>query len=189
MHAYIIQQLIRIILFITIGLPIGLKSFAQETKRFYMELDTPRNGAKAGQELELKYISTADFDSVSPPDFGTLIETVEGATPHKAGHTVKNGILTDIYEQGFSYRIRFKKPGNTKLPLASIKANGKEYETPLTSVWGTSGRYQYRQCKMQHSAGGFLSQRSFHCHRDLSLNRLVIDPPIVSETKKNKETG
>ncbi len=54
-----------------------------------MELDTPRNGAKAGQELELKYISTADFDSVSPPDFGTLIETVEGATPHKAGHTVK----------------------------------------------------------------------------------------------------
>lgn len=50
MHAYIIQQLIRIILFITIGLPIGLKSFAQETKRFYMELDTPRNGAKAGQE-------------------------------------------------------------------------------------------------------------------------------------------
>ena len=41
MHAYIIQQLIRIILFITIGLPIGLKSFAQETKRFYMELDTP----------------------------------------------------------------------------------------------------------------------------------------------------
>lgn len=27
-----------------------------------MELDTPRNGAKAGQELELKYISTADFD-------------------------------------------------------------------------------------------------------------------------------
>lgn len=135
MHAYIIQQLIRIILFITISLPIGLKSFAQETKRFYMELDTPRNGAKAGQELELKYISTADFDSVSPPDFGTLIETVEGATPHKAGHTVKNGILTDIYEQGFSYRIRFKKPGNTKLPLASIKANGKEYETPLTSVW------------------------------------------------------
>ena len=100
-----------------------------------MELDTPRNGAKAGQELELKYISTADFDSVSPPDFGTLIETVEGATPHKAGHTVKNGILTNIYEQGFSYRIRFKKPGNTKLPLASIKANGKEYETPLTSVW------------------------------------------------------
>ena len=84
MHAYIIQQLIRIILFITISLPIGLKSFAQETKRFYMELDTPRNGAKAGQELELKYISTADFDSVSPPDFGTLIETVEGATPHKA---------------------------------------------------------------------------------------------------------
>ena len=77
MHAYIIQQLIRIILFITISLPIGLKSFAQETKRFYMELDTPRNGAKAGQELELKYISTADFDSVSPPDFGTLIETVE----------------------------------------------------------------------------------------------------------------
>ena len=70
MHAYIIQQLIRIILFITIGLPIGLKSFAQETKRFYMELDTPRNEAKAGQELELKYISTADFDSVSPPDFG-----------------------------------------------------------------------------------------------------------------------
>ncbi|WP_225684515.1 hypothetical protein, partial [Bacteroides thetaiotaomicron] len=135
MHAYIIQQLIRIILFITISLPIGLKSFAQETKRFYMELDTPRNGAKAGQELELKYISTADFDSVSPPDFGTLIETVEGATPHKAGHTVKNGILTNIYEQGFSYRIRFKKPGNTKLPLASIKANGKEYETPLTSVW------------------------------------------------------
>ena len=62
MHAYIIQQLIRIILFITISLPIGLKSFAQETKRFYMELDTPRNGAKAGQELELKYISTADFD-------------------------------------------------------------------------------------------------------------------------------
>ena len=89
MHAYIIQQLIRIILFITISLPIGLKSFAQETKRFYMELDTPRNGAKAGQELELKYISTADFDSVSPPYFGTLIETVEGATPHKAGHTVK----------------------------------------------------------------------------------------------------
>ena len=174
MHAYIIQQLIRIILFITISLPIGLKSFAQETKRFYMELDTPRNGAKAGQELELKYISTADFDSVSPPDFGTLIETVEGATPHKAGHTVKNGILTDIYEQGFSYRIRFKKPGNTKLPLASIKC------------MGTSGRYQYRQCKMQHSAGGFLSQRSFHCHRDLSLNRLVIDPLIVSETKKIK---
>lgn len=34
MHAYIIQQLIRIILFITIGLPIGLKSFAQETKTF-----------------------------------------------------------------------------------------------------------------------------------------------------------
>ena len=97
MHAYIIQQLIRIILFITISLPIGLKSFAQETKRFYMELDTPRNGAKAGQELELKYISTADFDSVSPPDFGTLIETVEGVTP--------------------------------------LKANGKEYETPLTSVW------------------------------------------------------
>ena len=49
MHAYTIQQLIRIILFITISLPIGLKSFAQETKRFYMELDTPRNGAKAGQ--------------------------------------------------------------------------------------------------------------------------------------------
>lgn len=43
--------------------------------------------------------------------------------------------MTNIYEQGFSYRIRFKKPGNTKLPLASIKANGKEYETPLTSVW------------------------------------------------------
>ncbi len=38
MHAYIIQQLIRIILFITIGLPIGLKSFAQETKRFYPQI-------------------------------------------------------------------------------------------------------------------------------------------------------
>ncbi|CUQ38320.1 hypothetical protein [Bacteroides thetaiotaomicron] len=135
MHAHIIQQLIRIILFITIGLPIELKSFTQETIRFYMELDTPYNGAKAGQELELKYISTADFDSVSPPDFGTLIETVKGPTPHKVGHTVRNGISTDIYEQGFSYRIRSKKSGNTKLPLASIKANGKEYETPLTNVW------------------------------------------------------
>ena len=57
MHAYIIQQLIRIILFITISLPIGLKSFAQETKRFYMELDTPRNGAKAGaQPISILYL-------------------------------------------------------------------------------------------------------------------------------------
>lgn len=135
MHTYIIQLLIKIILFTTLGLPIGLKCFAQETIRFYMELDTTRNGAKVGQELELKYICTANFDSVSPPDFGTLIETVKGPTPHKAGHTVRNGILTDIYEQGFSYRIRFKKAGKTKLPLASIKANGKEYETPLVSVW------------------------------------------------------
>lgn len=151
-----------------------------------MELDTPRNGAKAGQELELKYISTADFDSVSPPDFGTLIETVEGATPHKAGHTVKNGILTDIYEQGFSYRIRFKKPGNTKLPLASHQGKRKGIRNTSDQCMGTSGRYQYRQCKMQHSAGGFLSQRSFHCYRDLPLNHLVIDPLIVSETEEIK---
>ena len=61
MHAYIIQQLIRIILFITISLPIGLKSFAQETKRFYMELDTPRNGAKAGQELAWKIVYSVDY--------------------------------------------------------------------------------------------------------------------------------
>ena len=135
MHTSIIQQLIKIIFFTTIGLPIGLKSFAQETIRFYMELDTPCNGIKVGQELELKYICTADFDSVSPPDFGTLIENVKGPIPHKAGHTVRNGILTDIYEQGFSYRIRFKKSGGTQLPSASIKANGKEYETPLVSVW------------------------------------------------------
>ena len=54
-----------------------------------MELDTPTMEPKQDKSLELKYISTADFDSVSPPDFGTLIETVEGATPHKAGHTVK----------------------------------------------------------------------------------------------------
>lgn len=51
MHAYIIQQLIRIILFITIGLPIGLKSFAQETKRFYMELDTPAMKPKQDKSL------------------------------------------------------------------------------------------------------------------------------------------
>lgn len=142
MHAYIIQQLIRIILFTTIGLPIGLKSFTQETI-------APHNRAKVGQELELKYISTADFDSVSPPDFGTLIETVKGPTPHKAGHTVRNGILTDIYEQGFSYRIRFKKSGNIKLPLASIKANGKEYETPLTSVWIHPADTNIDKCSIQ----------------------------------------
>ena len=92
--------------------------------------------------------------------------------------------MTNIYEQGFSYRIRFKKPGNTKLPLASIKANGKEYETPLTSVWVHPVDTNIDSVKCSIQAGGFLSQRSFHCHRDLSLNRLVIDPLIVSETKK-----
>lgn len=186
MHAYIIQQLIRIILFITIGLPIGLKSFAQETKRFYMELDTPRQWSQSRTRAWIKIHQHSDFDSVSPPDFGTLIETVEGATPHKAGHTVKNGILTDIYEQGFSYRIRFKKPGNTKLPLASIKANGKEYETPLTSVWVHPVDTNIDSVK-QHSAGRFLSQRSFHAIGICLLTAWFIDPLIVSETKKNKE--
>lgn len=135
MYTHIIQQLKIIILLATIGLPIGMKSFAQETIRFYMELDTPRSGAKVGQEFDLKYICTSDFDSVSPPDFGKFIEIIKGPTPHKAGHSVRNGILTDIYEQGFSYRIRFKEAGRTRLPPASIKANSKEYETPLTSIW------------------------------------------------------
>ena len=185
MHAYIIQQLIRIILFITISLPIGLKSFAQETKRFYMELDTPRNGAKAGQELELKYISTADFDSVSPPDFGTLIETVEGVTPQSRSYSKKRHI--DRYlRAGIQLPHTFQEARKHQTTSGIHQGKRKGIRNTSDQCMGTSGRYQYRQCKMQHSAGGFLSQRSFHCHRDLSLNRLVIDPLIVSETKKIK---
>lgn len=83
MHAYIIQQLIRIILFIIIGLPIGLKVLPKKQNVSIWNWTLPAMEPKQDKSLELKYISTADFDSVSPPDFGTLIETVEGATPHK----------------------------------------------------------------------------------------------------------
>lgn len=106
----------------------------RDTVRFSMKIDTTLRGIYAGQEFELKYISNADYDSIMPPDFSDEIEVVEGPKPHRAGHAIKNGILTEIYEYGFTYRVRFKKEGKIELPLSSIKVGGKEYTTPPMCV-------------------------------------------------------
>lgn len=103
--------------------------------RFYIEVDTTRNGICVGQEVKLSYICTADYDSIMPPDFGMFIEVVKKPTPHRAGHTVRNGELIDIYEVGVNYQIRFTSAGRHTLPPASVKVNGKAYDTPPVSVW------------------------------------------------------
>lgn len=121
---------------IILSLAWAMPAFARaETIRFYMEIDTTRQGIRVGQEFELRYICTADFDSVSPPDFGMVVEAVEGPVPHKAGRAVENGRLTDLYEYGFSYRIRFHKEGRIELPVSSVKIKGETFATPSLSVW------------------------------------------------------
>lgn len=118
-----------------IGLVLGLLAFAREdTIRFYMVLDTTQSGVRALQEFDLNYICTAEFDSVSPPDFPSDIEVVKGPTPHKVGRAVKNGELADIDEFGFSYRIRFKKAGKNELPASLIVLNGRTYAVSPHSV-------------------------------------------------------
>lgn len=112
-----------------------VSSAGEEAIRFYMQIDTTPHGIHREQEFEVRYICTADFDSVSPPCFGPSLEVVSGPIPHRSGHAVENGVLTDIYEQGFGYGIRFMKEGKNDLPAASVKINGKTYQTPPLRVW------------------------------------------------------
>lgn len=119
-----------------VGLLFGLHTFARaEAIRFYMALDTTRQGIRLGQEFELRYICTADYDSVALPVFGGQVEAIEGPVSHKAGRAVEDGVLTDLYEYGFSYRIRFLREGKIVLPVSRVRVKGKAYATPPASVW------------------------------------------------------
>ncbi|MCS2388876.1 hypothetical protein NXV57_15480 [Bacteroides thetaiotaomicron] len=97
--------------------------------------------------------------------------------------------MTDIYEQGFSYRIRFKKPGNTKLPLASIKANGKEYETPLTSVWVHPVDTNIDSVKCSIQAWRILIAKEFSLAIGICLLIAWLLIRLSFQKQKNKETG
>lgn len=106
-----------------------------DSVQYYMKVDTTRSGIRAGQDVSLRYICTVQYDSVVPPRFSAPVEMVKEAVPHRSGHAVVNGELTDIYEFGFEYIVRFQTEGRYDLPLSSVRVNGKEYRTPPMSVW------------------------------------------------------
>lgn len=106
-----------------------------DSVRFYMKIDSVRSGIRTGQDVVLRYICTVQYDSVLPPRFNAPVEMMKEAVPHRTGHAVVNGELTELYEVGFQYIIRFETEGLHDLPLSVVKVNGKEYQTPPMSVW------------------------------------------------------
>lgn len=125
------------ILFVLLFCLISTKEMMAQSDsvQYYMEVDTTRSGIRAGQDVPLRYICTVQYDSVLPPRFSIPVEMVKEAIPHRSGHAVVNGELTDIYEFGFEYIVRFQTAGRHDLPLSSVRVNGKEYRTPPMSVW------------------------------------------------------
>lgn len=106
-----------------------------DTVQYYMKVDTTQSGIRVGQDVSLRYICNVQYDSVLPPRFNAPVEMVKDSVPHRSGHAVVNGKLTDIYEFGFEYVVRFQKEGRHNLPLSSVRVKGKEYRTPPMSVW------------------------------------------------------
>lgn len=106
-----------------------------DSVQYYMKVDTTQSGIRAGQDVSLRYICTVEYDSVLPPRFSAPVEMVKEAVPHRSGHAVVNGKLTDIYEFGFEYIVRFQREGRHNLPLSTVRVKGKEYRTPPMSVW------------------------------------------------------
>ena len=109
----------------------GMIASAQTEVPFFMEIDTAYNGVYVGQEYNLKYRCTVRFDSVSPPDFGNLIEVMKGPVPNRHLSTIiVNGKKKQRMEEVFSYQVRFLREGVISLPIASVKAEGRVYITP-----------------------------------------------------------
>lgn len=125
------------IIFVLLFYLISINEIAAQTDsvQYYMKVDTTQSGIRAGQDVSLRYICTVQYDSVLPPRFNAPIEMVKEAVPHRSGHAVVNGKLTDIYEFGFEYIVRFQTEGRHNLPLSTVRVNGKEYRTPPMSVW------------------------------------------------------
>lgn len=166
-----------------------LSAAGEEAVRFYMQIDTTPHGIHREQEFEVRYICTTDFDSISLPDFEPSQEVVSGPIPHRSGHAVENGVLTDIYEQGFGYGIRFKKEGKNDLPPASVKIDGKTYETPPLSVWvhPAVALDDSVQCRLRLSEtyrGNQLVRVALVCNRrpDSRRPRLLVDGRAVEAT-------
>lgn len=124
------------ILLISLCCLLGAKDIAAQTDtiQYYMKVDTTRSGIWVGQEVALRYICTVQYDSVVPPRFNAPMEMVKEATPHRSGRAVVNGKLTDIYEFGFEYVVRFQTEGRHNLPLSTVLVKGKEYRTLPVSV-------------------------------------------------------
>lgn len=125
------------IIFVLLLYLISINEIAAQTDsvQYYMKVDTTQSGIRAGQDVSLRYICTVQYDSVLLPRFIAPVEMVKEAVPHRSGHAVVNGKLTDIYEFGFEYIVRFQTEGRHNLPLSTVRVNGKEYRTPPMSVW------------------------------------------------------
>lgn len=108
---------------------------AQTEVPFFMEIDTAYNGIYVGQEYNLKYRCTVRFDSVRLPDFGSPIEIIKGPVSNRHMSTIiVNGEKKQRREDVFSYQVRFLREGIIRLPIASVRADGRVYTTPSLQV-------------------------------------------------------
>ena len=91
------------IIFVLLLYLISINEIAAQTDsvQYYMKVDTTQSGIRTGQDVSLRYICTVQYDSVLLPRFIAPVEMVKEAVPHRSGHAVVNGELTEIYEFGF----------------------------------------------------------------------------------------
>ena len=98
---------------------------------FHIELDT-LGSIRTGQVLQLTYtLVNSRFDTASYPVFNDSIEVLSGPKPHKCeSYSLINGVEHKSRETGFYYLVRFRYGGETRIPVASVTAEGKTYTTP-----------------------------------------------------------
>lgn len=170
------------IIFVLLLYLISINEIAAQTDsvQYYMKVDTTQSGIRTGQDVSLRYICTVQYDSVLLPRFIAPVEMVKEAVPHRSGHAVVNGELTDIYEFGFEYVVRFQTEGRHELPLSTVRVNGKEYRTPPMSVWvkpaitDMSGVECSLSIHPKHPRQGKRFQVILHCNRQPDSKNPVV---------------
>ena len=121
------------LLLLSVFLPIARThaSGAADSVYFHAELDTV-GSLRAGQVVQLTYaLVNSQFDTAFYPVFNDSIEVLNGPKPHKReSYAIINGEERKSRETGFYYLVQFKHCGETRIPVASVTADGKTYTTP-----------------------------------------------------------
>lgn len=122
----------------------GMIASAQTEVPFFMEIDTAYNGVYVGQEYNLKYRCTVRFDSVSPPDFGNLIEVIKGPVPNRHLSTIiVNGKKKQRMEEVFFLSSPFFERGCYQSTYSFGKGGGLGVYYTATSCPGKACRAEY----------------------------------------------